>query len=225
MTAASSSKPRRRLGRGDWIKAALETIERGGLAAVSVEPLAVALGVTKGSFYSHFRSRGELIEAALEDWERGRGQTIDRFATIQDPAERLSQMLREAIAFSQSGRISVHVVLLGELGDERVRAAVARVTESRLQLLTQSYRELGFSPQRASDRARLAYAIYRGLIQMAREAPERRMGKREVGRLVAEVNSALVDPADPAPVRRGVRSTDRGGRANPKGPERRARRR
>ena len=194
MAASVSTQPKRRLRRGDWVETALQAIERGGLAAVSVEPLAARLGVTKGSFYSHFHSRNELIEAALESWERGRGDTIERFARIEDPAERLRQMLREAIDFSVSGRSSVHVVLLGELGDARVRAAVARVTESRLRLLTRSYRELGFSSQRATDRALLVYAIYRGLLQIAREAPERRRGDRGIDRLVAEVSAALVDP-------------------------------
>lgn len=201
---------------------------RGGLAAVSVEPLAARLGVTKGSFYSHFRSRDELIDAALESYERSRSDTIKRFAEIEDPAERLRQMLLAAVTFSQSGRTSVHMSLLGELGDERVRAAVARVTESRLCLLTRSYRELGFPPQRASDRARLAYATYRGLVQMGREAPRRRLNNRDIGRFLAEINSALVYHPDPPPLRRESRASNavgRGGRAATSPPEPRARQR
>jgi AcrR family transcriptional regulator len=214
----ATSQPKRRLRRADWIEAALEAIERGGLAAVSVEPLAARLGVTKGSFYSHFAGRDKLIDATLENWERGRGDTIERFEKIEDPAQRLRQMLLEAVTFSQSGRLSVHTVLLGELGDQRVRAAVARVTESRLRLLTRSYRELGFSPQRASDRARMAYALYRGLVQMAREAPERRLGNREIGRFLAEVDSALVGLGDPRRSRTEVRTTEQSRRARPRQP-------
>jgi AcrR family transcriptional regulator len=221
---SATSPPKRRLRRGDWIQAALEAIERGGLAAVSVEPLAARLGVTKGSFYSHFHSRDELIEAALQNWERGRGDTIQRFANIEDPAERLVQMMLKAVTFSQSGRISVHMVLLGELGDERVRAVVGRVTESRLQLLTRSYRELGFSPQRASGRARIAYALYRGLLQMAREAPDRRLGDREIGRFLSEINSVLVGPDDLARLKREIPAADQDGRAPRRQRQPRARR-
>src|SRR5262249_62425989 len=96
--------------------------------------------------------------------------------------------------FPGCGRGSVPVSLLGGLGDERVRAAVGRVTEARLRLLTDSYRQLGYSPRRAHHRARLAYAAYRGLLQMAREAPESRLEDRDIGRFIAEVNSALVGP-------------------------------
>jgi AcrR family transcriptional regulator len=195
MDASLANRPRRRLRREDWIDAALDAIVRGGLGAVRVEPLAARLGVTKGSFYSHFSSRDELIEAALASWESSRGDAgLERFAEIEDPAERLRQMLGAALTFTESGAGSVHVSLLGELGDPRVRAAVGRVTEARLGLLRHSYRQLGYSPRRADHRARLAYAAYRGLLQMAREGPERRVAGGDVGRFIAEVNSALVAP-------------------------------
>ena len=47
-----------RLSAEDWAVAALDVIAESGLAAVAVEPLAKRLGVTKGSFYWHFPSRG-----------------------------------------------------------------------------------------------------------------------------------------------------------------------
>src|SRR2546427_309106 len=57
------------LSAGDWARAALEVLAQGGIEAVAVEPLARRLKVTKGSFYWHFRSRAELLEAALREWE------------------------------------------------------------------------------------------------------------------------------------------------------------
>ena len=187
---------KRRLGREDWIDAALDAIADRGLAAVAVEPLAAALGVTKGSFYSHFRTRDELLAAALERWERSHGTSgLEQYAEIADPAERLRQVLRAAVTFTHTGAPSVHVSLLGELGDPRVRAAVGRVTEARMGLLAVSYRELGYPPERARDRARLAYATYVGLLQMSRETPESPIGERELQRFMAEVTAALVVPA------------------------------
>ena len=108
MATATRAAPKKRLGRQDWIQAALDAIASGGLAAVAVEPLARKLGVTKGSFYAHFSSRDELIEAALESWERSHAeQQIDALGTIADPAERLAAVLRMATEFSQSGAPSV----------------------------------------------------------------------------------------------------------------------
>jgi AcrR family transcriptional regulator len=195
--SATTSESKPRLSRDDWVRVALDAIAENGLGAVAVEPLAARLGVTKGSFYSHFASRDELIEAALESWEGSHGGSgLERFGAIEDPAERLREVLLAAISFSQSGAPSVHVSLLGELGDPRVRAAVARVTESRVSSLARTYRELGYSPQRAADRARLFYATYVGLLQMAREAPDRTLAKREIGRFMTEVSSALIRSDD-----------------------------
>jgi AcrR family transcriptional regulator len=188
--------PKRRLSRDDWIDATLDVIADRGLAAVAVEPLAATLGVTQGSFYSHFRSRDELLEASLERWERSHGAVgLEQFAEVEDPAERLGALLRAAVTFSQSGAPSVHVSLLGELGDPRVRAIVARVTGARVSLLDRSYRELGYPPARALARARLAYATYVGLLQMSRETPESLMSESELQRFMAEVTGTLVVPA------------------------------
>lgn len=144
----------------------------GGLSAVVLEPLARSLGVTKGSFYAHFRNRDELIDAALTYWENSHGaRGLAAFAAISDPAERLQLLLRSAIDFSQSLAPSVHVHLLGELSNPQVRAVVHRVTEDRIALLARTFEELGYDGKRAAHRARLAYAAYVGLLFLARETP------------------------------------------------------
>ena len=56
--------------KAQWLGAGLEALRKGGVSEVRVERLAAALGITKGSFYWHFRDRGELLEAVLEHWAR-----------------------------------------------------------------------------------------------------------------------------------------------------------
>jgi AcrR family transcriptional regulator len=195
MAVRPAAEVKRRLSREDWIAAAFDAIADGGLGAVAVEPLAVRLGVTKGSFYAHFSSRDELIEATLESWERSHaGPGLAQFTSIEDPSERLRAVLRAAVTFSQSGAPSVHMSLLGELGDARVRSAVARVTAKRVEVLTATYRRLGLPTQRAADRARMTYATYLGLLQMAREAPDRTLSDREIKRFMGELTAALIPP-------------------------------
>jgi AcrR family transcriptional regulator len=53
-----------------WIEVGLRELAGGGPDAVRVEPLAHALGVTKGSFYRHFDNRGALLRAMLDTWEQ-----------------------------------------------------------------------------------------------------------------------------------------------------------
>jgi AcrR family transcriptional regulator len=193
MTSTKAAPRKRRLSRDDWVAAAFDAIAEAGMSAVAVEPLAERLGVTKGSFYAHFASRDELIEATLESWEQSHaGSGLAEFTGIDDPTERLRAVLLAAVTFSQSGAPSVHMSLLGELQDPRVRGAVARVTARRVELLTATYRQLGMPPQRARHRARMAYATYLGLLQMAREAPERTMPDREIARFMDELTAAMI---------------------------------
>src|ERR687897_1250083 len=59
-----------RTPRSGWIDEGLRALAAGGPDAVRVEPLARALGVTKGGFYWHFDGRRALLEEMLDAWER-----------------------------------------------------------------------------------------------------------------------------------------------------------
>jgi AcrR family transcriptional regulator len=59
-----------RTPRSSWIEEGLRALAAGGPDAVRIEPLARALGVTKGGFYWHFEDRRALLEEILDAWER-----------------------------------------------------------------------------------------------------------------------------------------------------------
>ncbi len=59
-----------RTPRSKWIDEGLRALGAGGPDAVRVEPLAQALGVSKGGFYWYFTDRRALLEEMLDTWER-----------------------------------------------------------------------------------------------------------------------------------------------------------
>ncbi len=49
------------------IKEAAARFRRDGIGATGLQPLMKALGLTHGGFYSHFKSKDELVEKALQE--------------------------------------------------------------------------------------------------------------------------------------------------------------
>lgn len=162
----ANAKPERtRLCAEDWEEAALALIAEQGVNAVAVEALARQLGVTKGSFYWHFRTREALVQAALERWELyGEREVISQIENIPDPRVRLPELFRRVAHELQPHR--VYAALLKALDHPQVVPVMARVSQRRMEFLNTAYREAGMAPTEALNRARLTYAAYVGFLQL-----------------------------------------------------------
>lgn len=180
----------------DWTDAALQLIAEAGVAGLTVSALATRLSVTKGSFYWHFNSRDELLAAALKQWEeRATGDAMKGLSAVPDVRRRLELMLEAA---SQPPRSHSLYAALAEASSNRVvRQVLSRVASARTGYLASCYRELGFAHPEADAMALLAYAAYRGLLQLAREAPATL--PKDWSFYPAAVLQALVPADRPAP--------------------------
>jgi AcrR family transcriptional regulator len=154
----------------DWAEAALQLIAEAGLGALTVDALAARLGVTKGSFYWHFKGRSELLAAALGRWEqRATAEAITGLSAVTDARQRLYLMLHAATQAPRSR--SLYAALAEAADDPIVRRVLNRVASARIEYLETCYRELGLAQPQAKAKAVFAYAAYRGLLQLAHEAP------------------------------------------------------
>ena len=169
--AEQKASGQRRLTRDDWITAALGAIADGGLAAVGVEPLAVRLGATKGSFYWHFENRDALVEAAIRRWEKETTTDVAaEITTARDtPASQFRRLVATVIERAEQDRVGP--ALLASAAHPAVAPALERVTAVRLNLIATVLRRLGFSPAEARRRALLAYSAYLGHGQLAHSTP------------------------------------------------------
>ncbi len=184
----------------DWTEAALAELARGGLPAVAVEPLAKALGTTKGSFYWHFADRNALVAAALARWEQ---RDTDRVIASVDPAEDVATRLRRLLQLTftsvqdgtarGAGAGAVELALQASASHPLVAPTLARVTKRRLAYLTSLFTELGLTPARARDRGLLAYAAFLGHAQLAHATPELVPKGRAFTTHVDQVVEALVN--------------------------------
>jgi AcrR family transcriptional regulator len=180
----------------DWAEAALQLIAEQGLGALTVSTLAARLGVTKGSFYWHFPGRAELLSAALARWEqRVTGDAMKALDAVPDPRQRLTLLLDTA---SQPPRArSLHAALAEAAEDPNVRQVLNRIASVRIEYLDGCYRRLGLAPGPARTHAFLAYAAYRGLLQLAHEAPSAL--PTEWSAYAALMRAALIPPPGQGP--------------------------
>ena len=108
--------------------------------------------------------------AALGRWEQqATAEAITGLSAISDARQRLDLMLRTAAQVPRSR--SLYAALAEAAEDPIVRRVLNRVASARIEYLEACYRELGFTQPQAKAKAVFAYAAYRGLLQLAHEAP------------------------------------------------------
>ena len=151
----------------DWIKAAFRALTAGGPEAVRVEKLARDLGVTKGSFYWHFKDLPGLQAAMLAHWQDvATGEVIEQ---AEEAGTGLEALLAGLLTMSVSGQAKDYGGALAEAAiREWARShagaaeAVLEVDTRRLSYLKRKFQERGFAPSVARQRAALFYSTLVG---------------------------------------------------------------
>jgi AcrR family transcriptional regulator len=152
---------RKTLDRHAWIEAAIDVMAERGVEAVRVEPLARRLGITKGSFYWHFKDRPALLSALLDHWEDARTDaTIGVVDSVGGTAaEKLRKLFEVSVADLESLRVEMAVRDWAR-NDQRAHIAVRAVDARRSVYAEQFFQQLGFSHSEARVRGNL----FQGLI-------------------------------------------------------------
>jgi AcrR family transcriptional regulator len=144
-----------------WVEAATTVLVDQGIDHVRVDVLAGQLGVTRGSFYWHFRDREDLLRRVLQAWsERSTAQLTQRLATARADAH---EQLRDVISLPFRGRAAAKAARI-ELAirawarrDELARQAVDAADAARIGYHRQIFSALGFADEDAQQRAFLLY--------------------------------------------------------------------
>ena len=169
---------RSRLTREVWISAALDILATEGVDGVAVERLAEQLGVTKGSFYWHFRDRAELITAALGHWALERtAERISSLLSIPDPHRRL----RELIGPGEMRIDPIDLLLVSSLSRPEVAPILRDHHRVWLEFAQALFRQLGVPEPEAALRGLLAYGSYLGLVILSATNPDELDGMLDGG--------------------------------------------
>jgi AcrR family transcriptional regulator len=144
----------------DWLDQGLKTLAANGFTALKAEPLAKAMGVSRGSFYWHFADVEAFHAAILEHWREVAVERIIRAVEASSPRRNaLSALLRRVFG---ERLVLENAVRTWATVDPAARAAVRAIDQRRLGYVESLFRASGFSPNVARARAQILYWAFLG---------------------------------------------------------------
>ena len=145
------AKPR--LTADAWLDLGMKLLRKHGAAGITVEKLTTEAGVTRGSFYWHFKSQDDFLTELAQKWSDTYTQSVIDTAYRQpdmDPAERLKVAIVDIISIGKA-RMDVH---FREMAITRpaVLKVVKQVDALRTDFVRNLFEELGYSGEDLNTR-------------------------------------------------------------------------
>lgn len=148
--------------RDDWTTAGLTDLGKVGVDEVRIDRIASALGVTKGSFYWHFKDRGEFLAAIVDSWETRCTENVisEVDASRLDPQGRARQLWNMT-----SGDPSIQAELAirdWARRDKTIALRIQRIDDRRMRYLEALLADLGVPQPEIPSRSLLIYSLLIG---------------------------------------------------------------
>lgn len=149
-----------RLSKSHWIRHGLLTLAGEGAGGLKVGPMAGRLGVSRGSFYWHFRDIGDFRTQLLAAWREATTDQVIRDLDARPPGPGgLQRLLQRTL---RPGRSLERAVRAWAADDPEAAAAIAEVDARRLARVEGLLVEAGVPAERAGPRAAFLYWAYLG---------------------------------------------------------------
>lgn len=156
--------------RTDWLDAGLSTLATQGAPALTIDRLAGEMGLSKGSFYHHFRGMPGFKAALLDHYESAfTSRYIDAVegGATQAPAEKLRRLLGLILDGHQEHESELEIAVRAwALQDPQVRDALERVDATRMAYLRDVWFDLTGDALESHRMGRLLYVVLVGAEQV-----------------------------------------------------------
>ena len=144
----------------DWLDQGLKALAQQGFTALKAEPLAKAMGVSRGSFYWHFADIAAFHAAILKHWREVAAERViaglEASAKTENPIELL---LRGA--FGSKPTLEKAVRSWATI-DPKARAAVQAIDRRRVDYVEHMLGQAGLEAGIARARAQILYWAFLG---------------------------------------------------------------
>ncbi len=159
----------------DWLDQGLRALARSGFTALKAEPLAKAMGVSRGSFYWHFADIGAYHAAILKHWrEVAAEQIIANLEAASDDDNPVQLLLRRAFGTKPALENAVRT---WATVDPAARSAVQAIDRRRLGYVEKLLSASGLPADVARPRAQILYWAFLGFALSDRPLPQARQAE------------------------------------------------
>jgi AcrR family transcriptional regulator len=154
-----------RLSREQWLKNALESLGHEAGARLRIDTLVAKLGVTKGSFYWHFKSRDEFVRSLIDYWHENATLVVPHYVGVSGSAEERLLKLINVIFKEQLTRYDL-AVRSWAIQEPDIRTMIRRTDVFRHNFIRALFEEMGFDNANADMRCRtlVTYAALYGAV-------------------------------------------------------------
>lgn len=167
METQKNKDKKKKLTRAKWLEIALEILIKEGNAKLRIDHLVQCLGVTKGSFYWHFKDRDDFIISLVEHWAKvSTLVVVEHIKQVQGSAEERLLELMQFIVINDLTRYDI-AVRAWALMEPQVAHIVKKTDKRRLDYIRNLFAEMGFEEKEVEMRARTLvtfHAMEHGLL-------------------------------------------------------------
>ncbi|TWB07264.1 TetR/AcrR family transcriptional regulator [Bradyrhizobium stylosanthis] len=159
------------LSADDWIKEGLKALAKSGFTALKADPLARAMGVSRGSFYWHFADLGAFHAAVLKRWREIAAEQI-----IADVEAAGDEPLKALLRSSFGARLDLERAVRNWAAfDAGAQGAVRAIDRRRLDYIEEQLALRGLDRATAQARAQILYWTFLGFALSAAPVPAARL--------------------------------------------------
>lgn len=164
-----------RVTRDDWLNVARDILVSDGVAEVKVLTIGERLQVARSSFYWYFKSRKDLLDALLADWEGTNTAILVRHCempagTITEAVCNFFRCFIDPDLFDERLDFAVREWARRDGG---VRRVIDQADDTRLAAVAAMFRRHGYPDYEADARARILYFMQLGYHALDQHEPLR----------------------------------------------------
>lgn len=155
----------------DWIQQGLKALAKSGFTALKADPLARAMGVSRGSFYWHFADLAAFHAAVLKRWREIAAEQI-----IADVEAADDEPLKALLRRSFGARLDLERAVRNWAAfDAAAQGAVRAIDRRRIDYIEQLLTKRGLAPATAQARAQILYWTFLGFALSGAPVPAARL--------------------------------------------------